>query len=515
MDGEVTSWIRRANFSHTVCYRMITPSLESNSDRTSGLKRMTLSSPSDLKSLVGISQSTQQPVGLSCCSVVGTEIQRNPVSNKERSVSPSPHMALSDAFKEAKSDIKRFSTPHPRRMEPEKGMKATLSRKGSPEKKSFSLRSLSHSGPIRDHSTLKTQAREKSKIDKRSSKSVDYRGSKVCSAGVLEEYLIDVSKLSYGDRFAHGKYSQIYHGEYEGKAVALKIITVPEDSDDRFLDACLEKEFIKEATLLSRLSHPNVVKFVGVNTGNCIIAEYVPRGSLRSYLHKLEQKSLPLQQLIEFGLDIARGMEYIHSREIVHRDLKPENVLIDKDFHLKIADFGIACEEEYCDVLGDNTGTYRWMAPEVLKRIPHGRKCDVYSFGLLLWEMVAGAVPYEEMKLAAQVAYAVINKNIRPVIPKDCPAAMKELMELCWSSQTDKRPEFWQIVKVLEHFKKSLTSEGRMNLLPSQICPELKRGHKLWIQKIGSFHHHHNHHSGGGSSSNNTLGSALPKPKFA
>ncbi|EOA23832.1 hypothetical protein CARUB_v10017047mg [Capsella rubella] len=511
MDGEVTSWIRRANFSHTVCYRMVIPSLESNPDRTSGLKRMPLSSPADLKSLVGISHATTtQKLSSRCSSVVGTEIQRNPVTNKKRSVSPSPHMALPDSFREAKSDIKRFSTPHPRRIESEKGIKAKFSGKDSFENKSFNLRPLSHSGPIRDLSTLKIQDKAKSKIEKRSSKSVDYRGSKVSSAGVLEEYLIDASKVSYGDKFTHGVYSQLYHGEYEGKAVALKIITAPDNSDARFLGARLEKQFTMEATLLSRLSHPNIVKFVGVNTGNCIITEYVPRGSLRSYLHKLEQKSLPLQQLIEFGLDIARGMEYIHSREIVHRDLKPENVLIEKDFHLKIADFGIACEEEYCDVLGDNTGTYRWMAPEVIRRIPHGRKCDVYSFGLILWEMVAGAVPYEEMT-PVQAAFAVMHKNARPVIPTDCPAAMKELIELCWSLQTDKRPEFWQIVKVLEQFKKSLTSEGRLNLLPSQICPELKKGHKFWIHKLGSSIHHH---SGGGRSSH-TLGSALPKPKFA
>ncbi|KAL1222059.1 Serine/threonine/tyrosine-protein kinase HT1 [Cardamine amara subsp. amara] len=500
MDGETTSWIRRANFSHTVCYRMITPNLEAmsfraNRERASGLKRMLLSSPSDLNSLVG--NNSQQPNGLSSNnSVVGSEIQRNPVTNKKRSVSPSPHMPISDSFKEAKSDLKRFSTPHPRRME------------GTKAKDSVNVRPLSHSGPIKDLSTLKIQEKAKSKIEKkRSSKSVDFRGSRVCSVGVLEEYLIDVSKVSYGDRFAHGIYSQLFHGEYKGEAVALKIIKAPENCEDRFLGARLEKQFTMEATLLSRLSHPNVVKFVGVNIGNCIITEYVPLGSLRSYLHKLEQKSLPMDRLLKFGLDIARGMEYIHSREIVHRDLKPENVLIDKDFHLKIADFGIACEEEYCDVLGENTGTYRWMAPEVIRRIPHGRKCDVYSFGLVLWEMVAGAVPYEEMT-PVQAAFAVMHKNIRPVIPKNCQAPMKELIEQCWSLQTDKRPEFWQIVKVLEHFEKSWKNEGRLNLLPSQICPELKKGPKYWIQRLGSVHHHHHH---GSSSSNNTL----PKPKFA
>lgn len=103
-----------------------------------------------------------------------------------------------------------------------------------------------------------------------------------------------------------------------------------------------------------------------------------------------------------------------------------------------------------------------------------------------------------------------IGQNIRPVIPKDCPGAMKELIEQCWSEQTDKRPEFWQIVKVLEQFEKSLESEGRLDLMPSQICPELKKGPKLWIQIFGSIHH-----GSGGSSSNNNLGSAMPKPKFA
>jgi serine/threonine protein kinase len=394
-------------------------------------------------------------------------------------------------------------------MEPEKGMKAKLPRKGSFEKMSFSLRPLSHSGPIRDLCTLKIQERATSKKETRSSKSFDYGGSRVSAMGVLEQHIIDTSKLTYGDQFSHGIYSQIHHGVYKGEAVALKIIEAPEDSDDKFLGARLEKQFTKEATLLSRLRHPNVVKFVGVNTGNCIITEYVPKGSLRSYLHNLEQKALPLQQVVKFGLDIARGFEYIHSRKIVHRDLKPENVLIDKDFNLKIADFGIACQEDYCDILGAETGTYRWMAPEVLRRRPHGRKSDVYSFGLVLWEMVAGAVPYEEMT-PVQAAFAVMHKNIRPVMPKDCPAPMKELIEQCWSLQTDKRPEFWQIVKVLEHFDKSLKTEGKLNLMPNQICPELKKGPKYWIQRLGSVHHH-----GGSSSSSNTLGSALPKPKFA
>lgn len=251
MDGEATSWIRRANFSHTVCYRLITSSLESvpftaNQERTSGLKRMPLSSPSDLNLLIGNSQPTQ--------------LQRNPVTNKKRSVSPSPQMPPPDSFKEAKSDMKRFSTPHPTRMEPDKGMKAKLSRKDSFDKISFNLRPLSHSGPIRDLGTLKIQERAKSKKEKRFSKSFSYGGSRVSAMGALEDYLIDTSKMSYGNKFAQGIHSQLYRGEYKGEAVALKITEAPENSEDKFLGARLEKQFTKEATLLSRLRHPNVVK---------------------------------------------------------------------------------------------------------------------------------------------------------------------------------------------------------------------------------------------------------------
>lgn len=141
----------------------------------------------------------------------------------------------------------------------------------------------------------------------------------------------------------------------------------------------------------------------------CIVTEYLSEGSLRAYLHKLEHEILPLQKLIPIALDIARGMEYVHSQGVIHRDLKPENILIDHDFHMKLADFGIACEEVHCDPFADDPGTYRWMAPEMIRHKPYGRKVDVYSFGLILWEMVSGNIPYEDMT-PIQAAYAVVNK---------------------------------------------------------------------------------------------------------
>ena len=130
---------------------------------------------------------------------------------------------------------------------------------------------------------------------------------------------------------------------------------------------------------------------------------------MRAFLHKQDHKALPLDKIISISLDIARGMAYIHSQGVVHRDVKPENIIFNEEFCAKIVDFGIACEQEYCDPLANDTGTFRWMAPEMMKRKAYGRKVDVYSFGLILWEMFSGSVPYEELN-PFQAAFAVFDK---------------------------------------------------------------------------------------------------------
>jgi serine/threonine protein kinase len=284
--------------------------------------------------------------------------------------------------------------------------------------------------------------------------------------------------------------------------VAVKIIRVPDDDENGKLGAKLEKQFNREVTFLSRLHHPNVIKFVAAYKDSpvyFVVTEYLSEGSLRAYLHKLEEKSLPLPKLIAIALDIARGMEYIHSQGIIHRDLKPENILIDQGFRLKIADFGIACEEVYCDMFHDDPGTFRWMAPEMIKRKSYDKKVDVYSFGLILWEMVAGTIPYQDMN-PVQAAYAVVNKNLRPVIPVGCPPCMRALIEQCWSLQPDKRPEFWQVMKVLEEFESSLARDGTLNLVQNPIWHDHKKGLLHWIQKLAPVPHPN--------------GTPVPTPKF-
>ncbi|MBA0774995.1 hypothetical protein Gotri_010161 [Gossypium trilobum] len=500
MSEEANSWIRRTKFSHTVCHRLDSSRLGSfplnlqsarNQDRSLGSKpRSTVAS------------SIQKPVHND------PQIQPNPITNKQRSVSPVPQTVLPDTFKEAKSERRRSSTPHPQRKESEKRRVGKFFLKESHQtKRSGSPAPSSISSPLRHLGSLKVSDRSKGMKESAWTKYFDHAGGRVNAVDAADEHTVDLSQLFLGLRFAHGAHSRLYHGIYKEEAVAVKIIRVPDD-DNGDLATRLEKQFDREVNLLSRLHHQNVIKFIAACRKPpvyCVITEYLSEGSLRAYLHKLDHKSLPLKKLIVIALEVARGMEYIHSQGVIHRDLKPENVLIDQDFHMKIADFGIACEEAYCDLLADDPGTYRWMAPEMIKRKSYGRKVDVYSFGLMLWELVAGTIPYEDMN-PIQAAFAVVNKNLRPVIPKDCPPAMRALIEQCWSLNPEKRPEFWQIVKVLEQFESSLNRDGTLDWVPNPNCQDHKKGLLHWVQKLSPTHNPHFHAY---------ASSPMPKPKFS
>ena len=451
MAEETSSWIRRAKFSHTVCHRLDTSRLNSvrmNSERKSR--------PS-------------------------SNVSINPVTNKQRSLSPLPQTFISDVFREARHEQKRFSTPGPRR---DKIIIRELPNRVTREPKVSSLNALSKS-PNGQRMSKNVSNDSLTKYLENGA-----RGGKVSSLETAEEWTIDMSKLFLGHKFAHGAHSRLYHGVYKDESVAVKMIMVPDDDENGDLASRLENQFDREVTLLSRLHHRNVIKFIAASRNPpvyIIITEYLSEGSLRSFLHKLEHKTMSLEKLIAFALDISRGMEYIHSQGVIHRDLKPENVIIDEDCHLKIADFGIACEEAVCDLLADDPGTYRWMAPEMIKRKSYGRKVDVYSFGLILWEMLTGTIPYEDMN-PIQAAFAVVNKKLRPVIPPNCPPAMRALIEQCWSLQPDKRPDFWQIVKVLEQFESSLARDGTLSLVQNPRCQDQKKGLLHWIQKLGPVH---------------------------
>ncbi|KAK7317184.1 hypothetical protein RJT34_01194 [Clitoria ternatea] len=273
-----------------------------------------------------------------------------------------------------------------------------------------------------------------------------------------EEWGADMSQLLIGPRFASGRHSRIYRGVYKEKDVAIKIVSQPEEDED--LAAFLEKQFTSEVSLLLRLRHQNIITFVAACKKPpvfCIITEYLAGGSLGKFLHQ-QQKLLSFKLVLKLALDIARGMQYLHSQGILHRDLKSENLLLGEDMCVKVADFGISCLESQCGSAKGFTGTYRWMAPEMIKEKQHTKKVDVYSFGIVLWELLTGRTPFDNMT-AEQAAFAVSYKNARPPMPSDCPWAFSNLMNRCWSSNPDKRPHFDEIVSNLECYAESLEQD--------------------------------------------------------
>ncbi|CAN0890296.1 Serine/threonine/tyrosine-protein kinase HT1 [Linum grandiflorum] len=273
-----------------------------------------------------------------------------------------------------------------------------------------------------------------------------------------QEWSADMSQLFIGNKFASGKHSRIYRGIYKQRDVAIKLISQPQEDED--LAFFLEKQFSSEVALLFQLCHhPNIITFVAACKKPpvfCIITEYLAGGSLRKYLHHQEPYSLPISLVLKLALDIAHGMQYLHSQGILHRDLKSENLLLDMDMSVKVADFGISCLESQCGSAKGFTGTYRWMAPEMIKEKHHTKKVDVYSFGIVLWELFTALTPFDNMT-PEQAAFAVCQKNARPPLPGTCPRAFAHLINRCWSSNPGKRPHFDEIVAILESYSESLS----------------------------------------------------------
>lgn len=180
----------------------------------------------------------------------------------------------------------------------------------------------------------------------------------------FDEWTIDLRKLNMGAAFAQGAFGKLYRGTYNGEEVAIKILERPENDLDRA--QLMEQQFQQEVMMLATLKHPNIVRFIGACRKPmvwCIVTEYAKGGSVRQFLMKRKNRSVPLKLAVRQALDVARGMAYVHGLGLIHRDLKSDNLLIFSDKSIKIADFGVARIEVQTEGMTPETGTYRWMAP--------------------------------------------------------------------------------------------------------------------------------------------------------
>ncbi|XP_031504178.1 serine/threonine-protein kinase STY13-like [Nymphaea colorata] len=276
-----------------------------------------------------------------------------------------------------------------------------------------------------------------------------------------DEWTIDLRRLNMGTAFAQGAFGKLYRGTYNGEDVAIKILERPENNPEKA--QLMEQQFTQEVMMLATLRHPNIVRFIGACRKPlvwCIVTEYAKGGSVRNFLMKRQNRSVPLKLAVKQALDVARGMAYVHGLGFIHRDLKSDNLLIATDKSIKIADFGVARIEVQTDGMTPETGTYRWMAPEMIQHRPYTQKVDVYSFGIVLWELITGCLPFQNMT-AVQAAFAVVNKGVRPTIPQDCLPVLCEIMTRCWDVNPNVRPPFTEVVRMLEDAEREILTTVR------------------------------------------------------
>ncbi|GAM27271.1 hypothetical protein SAMD00019534_104460 [Acytostelium subglobosum LB1] len=262
---------------------------------------------------------------------------------------------------------------------------------------------------------------------------------------------IDMSEIVIQNRIGRGSCAEVFTGTWRGIIVAIKKAKLLSDDDEDFLT-----ELAQEAAIMSQLRHPNVCQFLGTCNNPpevLIVMEYMPLGSLYKILHD-QSIVLDWKRIKSIAMDIARGMNYLHCSDpiIIHRDLKSHNLLVDEHFRVKISDFGLSTRfKQHLDKKTTMTpvGTPCWTAPEVLRNDPYTEKADIFSYAIVLWELVTRQDPYQGMP-TFQIVISVGQHRLRPVVPSNVSGAFTRLLTECWSEDPTQRPSFQEIVKRLE-----------------------------------------------------------------
>ncbi|XP_042440864.1 serine/threonine-protein kinase STY46-like isoform X1 [Zingiber officinale] len=291
----------------------------------------------------------------------------------------------------------------------------------------------------------------------------------------IDVWEIDFQLLKFGNKVASGSYGDLYRGTYHSQDVAIKVLRPERVNID------MQREFAQEVFIMRKVRHKNVVQFIGACTRPpklCIVTEFMSGGSVYDYLHK--QKGIfKLPALLRVAIDISKGMNYLHQNNIIHRDLKAANLLMDENEVVKVADFGVARVKVESGVMTAETGTYRWMAPEVIEHKPYDHKADVFSFGIVLWELLTAKLPYEYLT-PLQAAVGVVQKGLRPTIPKNAHPKLAALLEGCWKQEPTDRPDFSEILETLQHIAKEVGEESddrRKEKSSSGFFSVLRRNH--------------------------------------
>jgi len=254
-----------------------------------------------------------------------------------------------------------------------------------------------------------------------------------------------------GDAVGKGSFGTVYKGTYHDSPVAIKEMNI-EDSEAM-------EAFSHEVWMSASLNHPALVNLIGFSWSPlCLVLEFISHGDLHDFLQSTEER-LTWKQRIKMALDVASAIEYLHTRDpiIIHRDLKTPNCLIagfsPDDVMVKVTDLGeaVLLAESYTG--RDNLQNPIWMAPEILRNESYDHMSDIYSFGIVLWEIVAQKFPFAEFPVFKSPFVTLLEDAIvdglRPTIPQYCPPAISTLIQNCWQNNSRNRPSAVEIVNRL------------------------------------------------------------------
>ena len=274
----------------------------------------------------------------------------------------------------------------------------------------------------------------------------------------------DEIKKEEEKQIGKGGMGELYLGEWQGKQIAIKKIKL-----DYIKNNVLSNKFINEINIIASMRHPNILLYMGVTIDNnnnyYMITEYLPQGSLHEYLHPPKKtKKIPLtdKQKIKIALQIAIAIQYIHSRKILHCDLKSANILIDKNFNIKLSDFGLSYFMS--DPPTGFLGTARWVAPEILKGGKYDIKADIFSYGMIVMELLTEKIPYSDIVKSEvgkdrDIIKEYVNDKIENgedilPIPKTGNKVLRYIVANCLQARPENRMNMGQIIKYLSKANK-------------------------------------------------------------